>query len=125
MSECGIEETDYLAAQAVEGDDVDARRRLLADARAKKKASTGLNPEKTKSHNFKGAAIILAGVVPIAAVSLYLVLGRPDYSQADKSPIPEAPSATEMIAQMPEADRAAMIENMVAGLADRLAENPE
>jgi len=127
----GIDETDYLAAQAAAENDGEARRRLLAASRAKAKTTDPLSAPPSAATRLRGAGILLIGAVPIAAVSVYLVLGRPDYQDTDQTPasISGAPDAdagaAEAIAQMPAGERLAMIENMVDGLSARLAEKPD
>lgn len=70
------------------------------------------------------AALIMVGLIPMAAGFIYLLIGTP----AALDPVvreadPVDPSAA--IAALPPAERMAMIENMVSGLAARLETEPD
>ncbi|MEM9494458.1 MAG: hypothetical protein AAGA09_00520 [Pseudomonadota bacterium] len=73
-------------------------------------------------------AVLLLGILPLGAGALYLALGAPESLDPNFSP-PAAPSspqdAAAAMAALPEEERAAMIENMVAGLEARLEETPD
>lgn len=73
---------------------------------------------------FRLAAIGAAGLAPPAAVLLYLQVGAPNLIDA-KIEAARSPTTQEDVAAMAPADRAAMINQMVAGLEARLKENPE
>lgn len=66
-------------------------------------------------------ALAFLGAAPLAAAMLYLAIGAP--ALINPPPAGAAPSA-EAIAAMPEGERQAMIEAMVAGLSARLEAEP-
>lgn len=69
------------------------------------------------------AAVAFLALAPAAAAGLYLAVGSP--SLIGKENAPPQPVTRDDIAAMPEADRQAMIEGMVANLSARLAASPD
>jgi cytochrome c-type biogenesis protein CcmH len=66
-------------------------------------------------------ALAFAGLTPVAAITLYFHVGAPHALNAPRM-APASPA--DRIAALPESERAAMIEGMVASLAARLEEFP-
>lgn len=104
-----------------------------AEARA---ASGGTSRERQldgRSRVGRSIAVLVLGVAPLAAALLYFQVGAPQtlgrpaselMADAENGQGPTAEQAA-AIAAMPEAERRAMIEGMVASLAERLAKNPD
>lgn len=120
-------ETDYLAAQL---DDVDreraigalneseaetarleAKRRLLAAGRTRKEAGATGNAAAI----VRRAALMGVGAIPLAAIALYLDIGAPDRNST---------SARSAAAQTSGADERP-VADLIAGLEERLAANPD
>lgn len=95
---------------------IEAKRSALAAA-----AAPAAAPENTKALRF--AAVVAAGLLPLAAAILYLRVGAPD--QTDGTLAAASATGPAEIAAMPADARDAMIREMVDGLAARLADAPE
>ncbi len=81
--------------------------------------------DKGKTSNRHYVLLGVLAVSPIIAASIYLNVGAPDSLTAAFVTQPaQQPNSTDTIADLPPEDRAAMIENMVSGLAARLQEDP-
>jgi cytochrome c-type biogenesis protein CcmH len=110
-----IDEAEAAAAR------LEVQRRMLgADARAEKAASTA--PLSSR------AVLVIALIVPLAAGSLYVGLGRPDLVgvAVPKQATRRGPTAADIAAarKMTPQQRIQMIRGMVEGLAARLEQNP-
>lgn len=100
------------ADAAIEAE-LEAKRAALAAAQAS--ASTG------SARRARFGAVAFLGLAPLAASGLYLVVGAP--ALIDPPPAPPQPTV-EAIAALPENERRAMIEGMVASLSARLEQEP-
>ena len=99
------------------------RRALAAETRGEAESSG------TAQTLSRPTVLLLAAAVPALSLALYAVLGRPEL--ADRSVLtvqerPRGPSAEDVRAaeRMTPEERQEMIRGMVAGLAERLEENP-
>ena len=98
---------------------LEAHRRLLSADN-----NVGAESKKAASGFWRHASIILVALVPVAAAGVYMVLGNPGLEPKGQQPT-EAQAAAPDLSAMTQEDRAAMINNMVAGLAARLAQSPD
>ncbi|MEM8770668.1 MAG: tetratricopeptide repeat protein [Pseudomonadota bacterium] len=71
------------------------------------------------------AGVAAAGLIPLSAIVIYLQIGTPAGFDPAEASGPPAEDPAAAIAALPPEERAAMIDNMVEGLAARLEENPE
>lgn len=91
------------------------------------RAAVSAAPEKSDAtaRRWRLAAIAFAAVAPAAAAALYLVVGAPALIDPESIETARPAADASAIAAMPEDERRAMIEGMVASLAARLAAAPE
>jgi cytochrome c-type biogenesis protein CcmH len=104
-------DSGLIGAEASMEAEIEAKRAALA--------ATAPEPAPGAAKTWRFAAIAFIAAAPLAAAGLYSLVGAPALIDP-----PLAPSAAD-IASLPEAERRAMIESMVAGLAKRLEERPE
>lgn len=138
--ESALDERDYLVAQLreierdraagvlgeaeAEAAALEARRRLLAIARAQDRTQ-GKASERGHGEAPARPLLTLAAAIPLAGAAFYLTLGEPARGPAAfKAPAPSSVTPAQLDALSAE-ERAAMIESMIAGLAARLAEQPD
>ena len=110
-------------AQDLQSGLIDQDAAAEAEVEAKRAALTAA-PEPTankRSRPLRFGAIAFLGIAPLAAAGLYLAVGAP--ALIDPPPAPQRPTA-EGIAALPEDERRAMIEGMVASLSARLENEP-
>jgi cytochrome c-type biogenesis protein CcmH len=110
-------------AQDLETGLIDRDSAAEAEVEAKRAALTAA-PETAadkSSRPLRFAAVAFLGLAPLASAGLYLAVGAP--ALIDPPPAPVQPTA-EAIAALPEDERRAMIESMVASLSARLEQEP-
>lgn len=106
-------ESGLIAIDAAEEAEIEAKRAAIAE-------SVQPSGIKTNSRPWHFGAIAFLSFAPLVVGALYLKIGAP----ALINPPPIAAAAAD-IAALPEGERRAMIENMVAGLSARLETQPQ
>ncbi|MFN3960286.1 MAG: c-type cytochrome biogenesis protein CcmI [Parvularculaceae bacterium] len=107
-------EAGLIDAEAAADAETEAKRQALA-------AAAHAPASHRSARVLRFGALAFLGAAPLAAAMLYLAIGAP--ALINPPPAGAAPSA-EAIAAMPEDERRAMIEAMVAGLSARLEAEP-
>lgn len=105
-------ESGLIGEDAAEDAELEAKRAAIADSAQ----PAGIT---APARRWRFAAITFLAVAPLAVAGLYASIGAPSLIDP-----PPAASAAD-IAALPEDERRAMIESMVAGLAARLDEEPQ
>ncbi|MBB5519320.1 c-type cytochrome biogenesis protein CcmI [Amphiplicatus metriothermophilus] len=113
-----------LGAAEAEAAALEARRRLLAVSRAQDRAQKAAS-ERARREAPVRPMLALAAAIPLAGAAFYLALGEPARGPAAFKPPAPSSAAQARLDAMSAEERAAMIESMVAGLAARLAEQPD